>query len=686
MAIQWISGDTFTCVSTDTKPTLVPTDTKAIETNTDDLYRFNGTSWVLFSANDKIETLTNKTISGASNTFSAIPVNSLSNFAIASPVTNQLIQYNGINWVNATVSGAGGGPGAGNTSGYKYFIYLDSADNKFKAVNGKTGVIDYTSSDATDAQPVIHSAITANSNAPGKILLAGNTTFPVVTTIASPTRHLQLYSGQWLQGCGWSSKILGRAGLGVNAANIILSPRNATDIIVSDLCIDGQNFNGQQNTSANGGNLHCTSVDRLWIYNVKSINSPERGINANNCKYVNISHNYVEVTKLEGAPDFAGMAGIECVAASDGCIVANNVIKNAGGECIGTHSTTKKVQITGNVGIVTLDSPMTSEIGRGEILIETNTPDAPDSELIVANNNLTVNYFGIVIMGGTYHADIHDNVINSLNEPSNLANDYSGIRLSANGYNVKIHDNDLYNVKGHGIFIIGAVSMIDISNNSIRNVGAQATNTYDGISWSQTTNDCSIVRIQNNDIYDDRGGSKRMRDGVRVSIPPGKTLTGLVIGGNQVIGQTGLRTNIINSGTLTYDTIVNPYIIDSTWSSSSSTNYDIRYLSVASMLITTNEALVQATIPYNFRITRVIAKMSVNSVNANTIICLRDDGADVGSNITYLWLAGSTAEQDSGTLSTLVAAGSKINIKTNTTASSTGNWLFSHYTVYGYWE
>lgn len=68
MAIQWISGDTFTCVSGDTKPTLVPTDTKAIETNTDDIYRFNGTSWVLYLANDKTETLTNKTIDSDVNT------------------------------------------------------------------------------------------------------------------------------------------------------------------------------------------------------------------------------------------------------------------------------------------------------------------------------------------------------------------------------------------------------------------------------------------------------------------------------------------------------------------------------------------------------------------------------------------------------------------------------------------
>ena len=68
MAIQWIAGDTFTCVSGDTKPTLVPADTKAIETNTDDVYRFNGTSWLLYLANDKTETLTNKTIDTDVNT------------------------------------------------------------------------------------------------------------------------------------------------------------------------------------------------------------------------------------------------------------------------------------------------------------------------------------------------------------------------------------------------------------------------------------------------------------------------------------------------------------------------------------------------------------------------------------------------------------------------------------------
>lgn len=77
MAIQWMAGDTFTCLSSDTKPTLIPANTKAIETDTDDTYKFNGTSWVLFSGGGgagaltatSTTTLTNKTISNDSNTF-----------------------------------------------------------------------------------------------------------------------------------------------------------------------------------------------------------------------------------------------------------------------------------------------------------------------------------------------------------------------------------------------------------------------------------------------------------------------------------------------------------------------------------------------------------------------------------------------------------------------------------------
>jgi parallel beta-helix repeat protein len=48
MAIQWVGRD-IVCLSTDTKPTNVPVNTKAFETNTGVTYRFNGTAWIVES-------------------------------------------------------------------------------------------------------------------------------------------------------------------------------------------------------------------------------------------------------------------------------------------------------------------------------------------------------------------------------------------------------------------------------------------------------------------------------------------------------------------------------------------------------------------------------------------------------------------------------------------------------------
>jgi hypothetical protein len=48
MAIQWVGRD-IVCLSTDTKPTNVPVNTKAFETNTGATYRFNGSAWIIES-------------------------------------------------------------------------------------------------------------------------------------------------------------------------------------------------------------------------------------------------------------------------------------------------------------------------------------------------------------------------------------------------------------------------------------------------------------------------------------------------------------------------------------------------------------------------------------------------------------------------------------------------------------
>ena len=571
----------------------------------------------------------------------------------------------------------------------KYYIYKDANDsNKFKARNCTTGVIDYTSTDSTDAAAVIRSAISAGSNAPGKILLAGNTTFPLVSTAGSPARHITLLSGQWLQGCGWSSLLQGRAGLGENGANIIVNPRDATSVIVSDLSIDGQNTNGTNNTSAAGGNLHCVNCDLLVVNNVRSINSPERGINAYNCKHVFFTNNYVEVTQL--ASDFLGYAGLQCVAASEECIMSGNIVKNPGGPSLGVNSGTKKINIVNNISIVTTDSPLFHERGRGQIHIESlGAGDPRDSELIIANNNLNTNYFGMILMG-SFHADIHDNIINSTNHETatvSLANDYSGIRILGQGlaYNIKIHNNDIYNTKGHGIYVNNAVSMIDITNNMIRNVSGQTINTYDGIYLEVNTDNLTICRIQNNDIYDDRAASKRMRDGIRVSVSSARTLSNFILINNQIIGQTGTALNVINSGTITYAASNQIPLFQMTQGGTSSTTYAVRYSSPGSLLLTGTEATVQQTCPNRVRVTRIITKMSSNSVTGNTTISLRDDGADVTGSL-FTIAAADTTEKDSGALNAVIEANSKINFKIDATASTSGNWLFAYFIVYGYVE
>ena len=143
MAVTWVGRDIY-CAAADVASltTNVPANTKAYVDN-DDVYRFNGTSWVLFAANDKTETLTGKTISGSSNTLTSIPVNSLSNFAVSSPTTNQVLQYNGTNWVNATSAGSGGA--LSNT--YNYKIYLDGANTRLVSLHNTS--VDTSNSDAT---------------------------------------------------------------------------------------------------------------------------------------------------------------------------------------------------------------------------------------------------------------------------------------------------------------------------------------------------------------------------------------------------------------------------------------------------------------------------------------------------------------------------------------------------------
>lgn len=130
MAVEWKGANFLTCLSTDTKPlaTLVPLNTRAYETNTDDIYRSDGTSWVALIANDKTETVTNKTFDHISN---------------ASPH---------IGSANYTV----------------LYDNLISGTSKYRLRNNQTGVID---AQGTTLDAVVPTALTAMES--GLILASG---------------------------------------------------------------------------------------------------------------------------------------------------------------------------------------------------------------------------------------------------------------------------------------------------------------------------------------------------------------------------------------------------------------------------------------------------------------------------------------------------------------------------------
>jgi hypothetical protein len=69
MAVKYLGDGKYMALAADTKPTNAATNAEVWVTDTDDIYRYNGTSWVLLVANDKAETLTNKTFETLDNTF-----------------------------------------------------------------------------------------------------------------------------------------------------------------------------------------------------------------------------------------------------------------------------------------------------------------------------------------------------------------------------------------------------------------------------------------------------------------------------------------------------------------------------------------------------------------------------------------------------------------------------------------
>lgn len=84
---------------------------------------------------------------------------------------------------------------------------------------------------------------------------------------------------------------------------------------------------------------------------------------------------------------------------------------------------------------------------------------------------------------------------------------------------------------------------------------------------------------------------------------------------------------------------------------------------------TTTEALRQISITYEYDVKQVHVNVSTNSKSGNTILGIRDDGVDISP---FTIAAGVTGVSSSGSLIEVVAAGSLINARSDTSASASG--------------
>lgn len=95
----------------------------------------------------------------------------------------------------------------------------------------------------------------------------------------------------------------------------------------------------------------------------------------------------------------------------------------------------------------------------------------------------------------------------------------------------------------------------------------------------------------------------------------------------------------------------------------------VQYFNLDCTIVNATETIVDLILDYAITVKRFRIMSHANAKTANTIVALRDDAADVGA-ITIA--TGVTGELDSGALSTVIASGSKINWKIDTSASASG--------------
>jgi parallel beta-helix repeat protein len=357
LAIQWVGRD-IVCLSTDTKPTLVPVNTKAFETNTGVTYRFNGTAWIVeaggggggggFSAGGAIF----KSGTGSQTVFTiahgltstpdvyfALPTNAAArgdisysvdatNITLTYPVapasgTNNLSYVWGAGYTNVALSGftAASVTTLTNktiselsntvaiTQGPKYTVF--KSGSTYYARNGNTGAIDSSNSSATIVIQYALDNLTAGRNYRETVKLKGDFTISKITIPSFTT--LDLIDARLFQANGTNTLMIENAD----------TTNGNTDIQFIGGLIDGNRVNQTGGGTADGHSLaRFVNCSNISVHNGKWIHANYHCLFFKNC-YTGciVSNNRFENWKQEGvhftAADLASNI-------SSGHVVANN--------------------------------------------------------------------------------------------------------------------------------------------------------------------------------------------------------------------------------------------------------------------------------------------------------------------------------------------------------------------------
>lgn len=305
----------------------------------------------------------------------------------------------------------------------------------------------------------------------------------------------------------------------------------------------------------------------------------------------------------------------------------------------------------------------------------------------IAHDNGDAGFKGLYIATGMPDGFAKRNIFVGNQAYSNLR----GIEIDGQGH--KIVSNIVRNNEAAGIQLRDAdrctVAFNDIYNNGTDTGLAAGFRVGIRLSYQAQTGYTFVGKtlIFGNNIYDDQGvktqqtGILETGGTVDSNYIYGNYLEGNVLAPITIAGANSRYWNNVGQSTELYDTTSRSTFSMTGSSTAYSTTGAARYAGIGTLNSNVNatETTVQTTVPYSFRIKRLLVKFSANTMNGNTIIALRDDTATAAS----VTIAGSTTtEADSGAIDVAVAAGSKINWLIDTTASSSGTHILAACTAF----